>query len=114
MGYIFKNHMGKRFDSFKQWSGEAISDSDGNVSSKRIITFTVLTAVLVTWACDLFYRMESKEFIFEGLMMIVMTGLTTSVVEKFSLSRDRKTQKTENEQIKYDTSHLEENNEIID
>lgn len=107
--------MGKRINAMKKWSGEMISDVDGNVSSKRVITFIVIAAILVSWYTDLFFKMETKEFIFEGLMMIVLAGLGTSMAEKFSLSRDRKTRDNNRWDHKYDSSHLDqEEDEVID
>lgn len=106
--------MGKRINAMKRWSGEMISDCDGNVSSKRIITFIVIAAILVSWYTDLFFKMETKEFIFEGLMMIVLAGLGTSMAEKFSLSRDRKAKTSNRWDHKYDSSHLDQEDEVID
>jgi hypothetical protein len=105
--------MGKRIDAFKKRSSEIICDVDGNVSSKRVITFIVLVAVMTSWASDLFFKMETKEFIFEGLMIIILTGLGASTAEKFSLSRDRSTRRSER-RYKYDSSHLCEEQEVID
>ena len=104
--------MGRRFDKFKKNAGQMVCDVDGNVSSKRIITFIVLAAVMTSWATDLFFKMETKEFIFEGLMIIILTGLGASTAEKFSLSRNR-TRRNET-RYKYDSSHLSDENEVID
>jgi len=98
--------------SFKKWSNELISDVDGNVSSKRIVMFIVLTAILISWASDLFYKMETKDYIFEGLMIIVLTSLGTAAAEKFSLSRERSRYRKSGP--KYDNSHLEnQEDEVI-
>jgi hypothetical protein len=45
-----------------------ISDVDGSVSSKRVVTFLCVGAMLVTWAANLFWGFQITEFIFEGLM----------------------------------------------
>ncbi len=105
--------MGRRINAVKKWSGEMVSDVDGHVSSKRIITFMIVSAILISWGADLFFKMETKEFIFEGLMMIVLTGLGASMAEKFSLSRNRTGGKKWDH--KYDNSHLNNHeDEVID
>lgn len=107
--------MGRRINSIKKWSGEMVCDVDGNVSSKRIITFIIVVAILISWGADLFFKMETKEFIFEGLMMIVLTGLGASMAEKFSLSRNRTGYNDRKWNQKYDSSHISnEEDEVID
>jgi hypothetical protein len=107
--------MKRGIDSTKKWSGEMISDVDGNISSKRIITFIVVIAILISWGADLFFNMETKEFIFEGLMIIVLTGLGTSVAEKFSISRNRNAYSDTKSNKKYDSSHIDDSvDEVID
>lgn len=97
--------------SFKKWSNELVSDVDGNVSSKRIVMFTVLIAILISWAFDLFYKMETKDYIFEGLMIIVLTSLGTAAAEKFSLSRNRSRHKESGP--RYDDSHLDNHEDEV-
>ena len=105
--------MGRRFDKLKKNAGHMVCDVDGNVSSKRIITFIVLTAVMTSWVSDLFFNMETKEFIFEGLMIIILTGFGASTAEKFSLSRER-SNKRNSDYNRYDNSHLFEYDDVID
>lgn len=61
-----------------------ISDVDGSISSKRIITFACIIAILVTWYSNLFYKLSIEEFIFQGLMYITGIGLGVITAEKFS------------------------------
>ena len=61
-----------------------ITDVDGSISSKRIITFACIIAILITWYCNLFYKLPIEEFIFQGLMYITGIGLGVITAEKFS------------------------------
>lgn len=65
---------------------DMISDVDNHVSSKRVVTFLCVIAVLVTWGANLFYKMQISDFIFNGLLYIVVAGLGVATVEKFSRS----------------------------
>jgi len=71
-------------DKFKKALLSMISDVDGFVSSKRIITFLCVIAVLITWGVNLFASIQPADFIFEGLLYIVAVGLGTATAEKFS------------------------------
>lgn len=62
----------------------AISDVDGQVSSKRLVIFICTLALLITWGANLWYALTVEEFIFEGLLYIVAIGLGVTTAEKFS------------------------------
>jgi hypothetical protein len=40
--------------------------------------------MLVTWGANLFWGFQITEFIFEGLMYIIIVGLGVAAAEKFS------------------------------
>lgn len=61
-----------------------ISDVDGSISSKRIVTFMCVVAMLITWAANLFWGLQITEFIFEGLLYIIVVGLGVATAEKFT------------------------------
>jgi hypothetical protein len=61
-----------------------ISDVDGDISSKRVITILFATAVLITWASNLFWGLQISQFIYDGLLNINGVGLGTIIAEKFS------------------------------
>jgi hypothetical protein len=63
---------------------DMISDVDGHVSSKRIVVFLCTAALLITWASNLWYGAAIEQFIFEGLLYIVVVGLGVTTAEKFS------------------------------
>jgi len=71
-------------EQLKSGLSSMISDVDGSVSSKRVVTFLCVGAMLVTWAANLFYGLQITEFIFEGLMYIIIVGLGVATAEKFT------------------------------
>lgn len=72
------------WEKFKEIIKSMFSDIDGDISSKRFITFLFVIATLTTWACNLFWGMEISQFIYEGLLYIVGVGLGVITAEKFS------------------------------
>jgi len=72
------------WEKFKEIVKSMFSDVSGDISSKRFITFLFVIAILITWACNLFWCMEISEFIYEGLLYIVGVGLGVITAEKFS------------------------------
>jgi hypothetical protein len=73
--------MKKTFGNFLK---EAFLDVDSQTSSKRIVVFLCMIAILITWATDLWCKLTTTEFIFEGLLYIVIVGLGVATAEKFS------------------------------
>ena len=71
-------------EQLKSGLASMIADSDGAVSSKRVVTFLCVLAMLVTWGGNLFYGLQITEFIFEGLMYIIIVGLGVATAEKFT------------------------------
>ena len=71
-------------EQLKAGLSSMISDVDGSVSSKRVVTFLCVGAMLVTWGANLFAGLQITEFIFEGLMYIIIVGLGVATAEKFS------------------------------
>jgi len=71
-------------EQLKSGLASMIADSDGAVSSKRVVTFLCVFAMLITWCANLFWGFLPAEFIFEGLMYIIIVGLGVATAEKFS------------------------------
>ena len=71
-------------EQLKAGLASMIADSDGAVSSKRVVTFLCVLAMLVTWGANLFAGLQITEFIFEGLMYIIIVGLGVATAEKFT------------------------------
>ena len=58
-------------------------DENGNVSSKRFITFFCFILILVGFLSNLYFDYVVEEFIFESVMYIVLIGLGAAAAEKF-------------------------------
>jgi hypothetical protein len=63
---------------------DMISDVDGHVSSKRMVVFLCVIALLISWAYNLWCGVKVEQFIFDGLLYIVAVGLGVTVAEKFT------------------------------
>lgn len=81
---LFRNWRTTVIEQLKSGLSSMISDVDGSVSSKRVVTFLCVAAMLVTWGANLFWGFQITEFIFEGLMYIIIVGLGVATAEKFS------------------------------
>lgn len=81
---LFRNWRTTVLEQLKSGLSSMISDVDGSVSSKRVVTFLCVGAMLVTWAANLFWGFQITEFIFEGLMYIIIVGLGVATAEKFT------------------------------
>jgi len=56
---------------------------NGSLSSKRVVTFLAFVFCSIAFFANLFFGMQIKEYMFEGMMMIAIAGLGVTVVEKF-------------------------------
>jgi len=65
---------------------------DGSWSSRRIVTFLAFIFCSIAFFANLFFSYDIKEYIFEGMMIIAISGLGVTVAEKFvSRQSDNKT-----------------------
>ena len=58
--------------------------ADGSVSSKRVITTLATVLVALAFLLNLFAGMTVDKNMYDSMMMIVIAGLGTTVVEKFA------------------------------
>ena len=58
--------------------------ADGSVSSKRVITTLATLLVALAFLLNLFAGMTVDKNMYDSMMMIVIAGLGTTVVEKFA------------------------------
>ena len=62
-----------------------LADSaDGSVSSKRVITMLATVLVALAFLLNLFCGMIVDKNMYDSMMMIVIAGMGTTVVEKFA------------------------------
>jgi len=58
--------------------------ADGSVSSKRVITVMATSLVGLAFILNLFAGMTVDKNMYDSMMMIVIAGMGTTVVEKFA------------------------------
>lgn len=67
------------------WFASMISDSaNGSVSSKRVITLLAFLMCSIAFMVDLFTDYETKPYLFDSMMYIVIAGLGFTASEKFA------------------------------
>jgi len=57
---------------------------DGEISSKRTITFIAFLCVMLAFLVNVFMQIHLEEHIFDGMLYLVMAGMGFSSFEKFS------------------------------
>ena len=57
---------------------------DGEISSKRTITFMAFLCVVLAFLVNVFMQIHLEEHIFDGMLYLVMSGMGFSSFEKFS------------------------------
>ena len=57
--------------------------ADGSVSSKRVITTLATFLVALAFLLNMFFGLSVDKNMYDSMMMIVIAGLGTTVVEKF-------------------------------
>jgi len=61
-----------------------LSGLDGQISSKRTITFVAFICVVIAFLTNVFMSIHLEEHIFDGMLYLVMSGMGFSSFEKFS------------------------------
>lgn len=60
---------------------------DQSMSSKRVVTLLSTFLVMLAFLMNLFFGKTVDEFMFEGMMFIVLGGFGSTTVEKFALTK---------------------------
>ena len=68
----------------KKWFREIFIDVDGHGSSKRIIIILAFIFLSIGYFAHIFGGISISDTIWEGMLWVVMAGLGTVTVEKFS------------------------------
>ena len=66
-----------------------VSDVDGGTSSKRLITLVAFGLLSIAFLCNIFLEIKLEEFVWDGMLYLVLGGLGFTTLEKFSVSKDR-------------------------
>ena len=69
----------------KEFFKKMLSSADGgDVSSKRVITFSAFILLSIAFISNVFMDIPIKEFIFDGMLYLVAAGMGITALEKFS------------------------------
>lgn len=61
-----------------------MSDVDGGTSSKRFITLIAFLLLSVAFIANIFWETRLEEFVWDGMLYLVLGGLGFVTLEKFS------------------------------
>jgi multisubunit Na+/H+ antiporter MnhF subunit len=62
---------------------EAVKNDDGQTSMRRIVTFSAMMLMYGIVILDIFTDYKVSEFIFDGLLILLLGGLGSIASEKF-------------------------------
>lgn len=72
-----------------KWYHSMLTDgTDEGISSKRVVTLLAFILCTIAFIANLFWNLDIKDSIFEGMMYIAIAGLGFTASEKFSKSKD--------------------------
>ena len=57
---------------------------DHTISSKRVVTFLAFVLCALAFISNLFWKLEIKQFMYESMIYLAMTGLGVTVAERFA------------------------------
>lgn len=73
-----------------------LSDVDGGTSSKRFITIIAFVLLSIAFLSDMFFDIKLQEFVWDGMLYLVLGGLGFTTLEKFSVNRNRNRNRNRN------------------
>lgn len=68
----------------KNFFKSLFSDIDNQVSSKRFITVFAFLLLGIAFLLDIFIDVQLKQYIWDGILYIVLMGLGVTTAEKFT------------------------------
>jgi len=73
-----------------KWYHSILTDgTDEGISSKRIVTFLAFLLCAIAFVADLFWDLDVKDSVYEGMMYIAIAGLGFTASERFSKEKER-------------------------
>ena len=68
----------------KEFIKQMLGGMNGDVSSKRVITFIAFLLVSIAFLSNIFLDIPLKDFVYEGMLYLVAAGMGITALEKFS------------------------------
>lgn len=75
--------------SLIKFLSDVLKDVDSAYSSKRLVVLLATTSLITAFFSNLFFNYTIDQFIFDGMMYIVLAGLGIVGAEKFSNTAKR-------------------------
>ena len=73
-----------------KWYHSVFTDgTDEGISSKRIVTFLAFLLCAIAFVADLFWDLDVKDSVYEGMMYIAIAGLGFTASERFSKQKEK-------------------------
>lgn len=72
------------FGKIKEYLQGIMADSNGNPSSKRVVTLLATLMMIIGYFANLFWDYTVDQFIYESIMYVVIAGLGITGAEKFA------------------------------
>lgn len=91
----------------KELIKEALRDTEGSISSKRLTMFTGVILFVIVAITDIYFDRQPSDFVWEGILYIVLASLGMATLEKFTPYR--KGNKTANGNSGVTTVHNTQN-----
>jgi|694.fasta_scaffold00664_48 multisubunit Na+/H+ antiporter MnhF subunit len=77
--HTYMNNKPMRFNILS----EAVKNDDGQTSMRRVVTFSTMMLMYGIVIIDIFTDYKVSEFIFDGLLILLLGGLGSIASEKF-------------------------------
>jgi hypothetical protein len=82
----------------KQYIQSMLSDVNGSISHKRVITFMGFGLLALAFLVNVFFEIAIQEFIYNGMIYVVAGGMGFSVAEYFGNVRKSKNEEEPKEE----------------
>lgn len=73
--------------NISRFMNELLLDTNGKLSHKRLITFIAFFLVCIAFIANMAFSIPMEDFIFQGMVAIVIGGAGFSTIEHFSLGK---------------------------
>jgi hypothetical protein len=73
-----------KLENIKDKIVESLLDKDKKISSKRLVTIIGMFLITIITLMNLMFNFKIDEYIYDGIITIILAGLGTIASEKFS------------------------------
>ena len=92
---------------------KSLWSSDGEVSTKRIISLVGFILLCIAFTINIFREVKLKEYIWDGMLWVVLGGLGLTVADKFNYKNRNNRNNRDNDNYDGGTNPYVDNNTNI-